>query len=164
MKRNKNQYINFGDETVLVLKSGISVLISTVSVALVKPYTWCREGTGYIMSRSTGKAVKLHRLIMDAKQGDFVDHIDGDPLNNTLANLRRCTKQQNEFNQKIRVDNKTGFRGVSYNPMCGKYRACVCINGKQIHLGLYESPRDAAKAYNAKAIVIFGEYARLNVV
>jgi len=162
MKKNSNEYLDFGKETFLVLKNDIVAIVSTSCLPLIQHYTWCREGTGYLMSRTYGHAVKLHRLVIGAKKGEYVDHIDGDKINNTLSNLRICTKQQNEFNQKLRTDNTTGYRGVSYHRQSNKYRACINIGGKQIHLGLFESPHEAARAYNLKAVELYGEYARIN--
>lgn len=159
--RNTNKYEVHGNTTLIIMKSGKKAMISTEFLDLVKPYTWCVEGTGYVMSRSSGNAVKLHRLITNAQKGQFVDHIDGNPLNNTLSNLRVCRKQQNEFNAKIRSDNKSGYKGVCL-ARNGKYRAYINLNGIQHNLGVYCSKKDAAKAYNNMAKKLFGEYARLN--
>lgn len=89
----KNDFETFGEYTAIYLKNGLFTVISTESLELVIPYTWCMEGTGYVMSRTGGKAVKLHRIITEAQKGDYVDHIDRNPLNNTLGNLRLCKKQ-----------------------------------------------------------------------
>ena len=145
------------------MKNGKKSIISTEFLDLVKPYTWCVEGTGYVMSRSNGKAIKLHRLITNAQKGQFVDHIDGNPLNNTVSNLRLCRKQQNEFNTKIRSDNKSGYKGVCLTRN-GKYRAYISLNGTQYNLGVFSTKEDAARAYNSKAKKLFGEYARLNLI
>lgn len=161
---NNNSYIIGDVESILILKNNEKVKISTESLEKIWPYTWCIEGTGYVMSRTSGKAVKLHRLITNADKGKFVDHIDGDVRNNTILNLRICRKQQNEFNTKIRRDNSSGFKGVSYIEKLNKYRAYINYCGKQINLGLHEDKIRAAKAYNNKAIELFGEFARLNDV
>jgi hypothetical protein len=164
MRNNTNEYLDFGKETVLVLKSGVAALVSALSVPLIEKYTWCQEGTGYIMSRTTSRAVKLHRLITGAHEGEYVDHIDGDPLNNTIENLRICTKQQNEFNQKRRIDNTSGYRGVCSYGKDGKYRAYINVSGKYIHIGVFDSSEEAAKAYDCKAAELYGEFARFNFV
>lgn len=161
--RNTNKFITLGNTTLIIMKNGKQAVISTEFLDLVKPYTWCVEGTGYVMSRSSGKAVKLHRLITNAQKGQFVDHIDGNPLNNTISNLRLCQKQQNEFNTKIRSDNKSGYKGVCLMRN-GKYRAYINLNGIQHNLGVFATKEEAARAYNSKAKILFGEYARLNTV
>jgi len=164
MNNNQNEYFIGEKETVIKMKGGKACRISAECFEKVWPYTWCVEGTGYVMSRTSGRAVKLHRLIMNARKGEYVDHIDGDRLNNTLENLRICRKQQNEFNQKIRRDNSTGYKGVSFFKARGKYRAYINKDRKRYELGLFEKKEDAALAYNEKAIELFGEFARLNEI
>lgn len=159
---NSNIYVIGNVESLLILKNNQKVRVLTESLEKIRSYTWCIEGTGYVMSKTFGKAVKLHRVITGAGKGEFVDHRDGDVKNNTLDNLRICTKQQNEFNTKIRADNTTGFKGVSFNKKRNKYRSYIVYCGKQISLGEYQYKVDAAKVYNKKALELFGEFARLN--
>lgn len=163
-KRNTNLYLHVGDMTLLILRSGHVVYVSTESVPKIRDYTWCIEGTGYVMSATKGKAVKLHRIITDAPRGKFVDHRDGDPLNNTLDNLRICSKKQNEYNSKTRADNSSGYRGVCLINKNGKYRAYITKDGKQTSLGVFSDKHAAAKAYNSAAEKLFGEFARLNKI
>lgn len=160
----KNEYQTFGEYTAVYMCTGILCVISTVSLGIILPYTWCLDGNGYVMSRTFGKTVKLHRLIMNAGVNEYVDHIDGNPLNNTLDNLRICKKQQNEFNSKLRSDSSSGYKGVSYRKDRHYYRSYINKDGKQYHLGNYNTKEEAARAYNQKAIELFGEYARLNDV
>ena len=164
MNNNRNEYCVGNDVTIIKMKGGKECRVSTDTFEMLWPYTWCVEGTGYVMSRTSGHAVKMHRLIMNAKKGEFVDHIDGDPLNNTLDNLRICRKQQNEFNQKVRVDNTTGYKGVSLLKSTGKYRAYINKNGIRYELGVFHTKKEAALAYNMKAVELFGEFARLNEI
>jgi len=96
----------------------------------------------------------MHRLILGSRVGEEVDHKDGDGLNNQRSNLRSCTCSQNAANS-VR-NSKTGYRGVC--KYWNKWR--VIIGG--IHLGLYDTPKEAAKAYNEAAIEKYGEFARLN--
>ena len=161
--RNTNQYIPVGGTVVILLRSGKQILVDPESVEVLSRYTWCITGTGYAMSRTTGPATLMHRLLAGAKAGEYVDHINGDPLDNRLSNLRRCRKQQNEFNTKIRSDNKSGYRGVC-KARRGKYRAYIVKDGKQHSLGEFSNPVDAARAYNRKAIEMFGDFARLNQI
>ena len=111
------------------------------------------------MTRSVRPSVSMQRFLVAAKPREIVDHIDRDPLNNTLGNLRVVTKQENAMNAGVRSDNSTGYKGVSYHKRSGKYRAYIAINGKQKHLGLYTSADDAARAYATAARSYFGEYA-----
>ena len=161
---NNNKYTICGNIAILKMKGDQECLISVESLEKIRPYTWCVEGTGYAMSRTFGRAVKMHRLVVNAGKGDYVDHIDGNRLNNTLSNLRICSKKQNEYNSKIRADNSSGFKGVSFDKRKDKYRAYINKDGHQYHLGYFWSAEDAAQAYNLMAQEFFGEYARLNPI
>jgi hypothetical protein len=70
------------------------------------------------------------------------------------------TAQQNKMNSSVYKNNKSGFKGVNLEGR--KYRATIKLNGKKMHIGLFETPEQAAKAYDEIAKNIFGEYARLN--
>ena len=159
-----NSYEILGKETIIHMKRGKECIISTSTIEIVRPYTWCVEGTGYVMSRSSGIAVKIHRLITSAKKGIYVDHIDGNPLNNRLENLRTCFKQQNEFNTKRRSDNTSGYKGVCFDSKRALFRAYITKDGKQYHLGYFITKEEAAYAYNKMAVELFGDFARLNEI
>lgn len=154
-----NTYHIFGEVAVCVLSNGALALVSTASVPLLENYTWCLSGNGYAMTRSCTPSVSMHRLLKDAQPGDIVDHADRNPLNNTLENLRICTKVENSINTKLRSDNSVGFKGVSFHKGAGKYRAYINVNGKQKSLGLFEKAEDAAERYIEAARELFGEFA-----
>ncbi len=104
--------------------------------------------------------VLLHRLLTGAQKGQLVDHIDGDPLNNTRANLRICNNTQNSWNTGNRRGKYKGTTLLKY----GKWQATITANGKPKYLGVFESEEAAALAYNEAAKVLHGEFARLNVI
>jgi len=159
----RNTYTICGDYAVIRTSAGKSIFVDTEDLPLLSAFTWCVGGTGYAMSRTGGSATLMHRLLIGAPRGMFVDHIDGSPLNNRKGNLRVCRKQQNEFNTKVRRDNTCGYRGVCPSRR-GKFRAYINLNGKQESLGEYLRPEDAARAYNKRAVELFGEFARLNEI
>lgn len=101
----------------------------------------------------------IHRLIMNAQPGEFVDHINGDTWDCRRENLRLCTHQQNMQNRKVHSHSKTGVKGVCWD---GKtFRARIRINGKQVWLGRSPTVEGAAALYNAAALEHFGEFARV---
>ena len=106
--------------------------------------------------------IVMARLIMKAPPDLEVDHIDHNALNNQKYNLRICTHAQNDRNSKIRNDNTSGYKGVSWRPDRKKWRANININMRQLHLGYFDDPKSAAKAYNKAALIHFGEFALLN--
>ncbi len=89
----------------------------------------------------------LHRLIMNAPEGMNIDHINHDPLDNRKKNLRICTQQENMFNQRMRIDNKSGYVGVHWHPESKKWRARIYTNKKGKSLGLFTSRKEASRAY-----------------
>jgi hypothetical protein len=113
---------------------------------------------------ANGKVVRLHRLIMGLTEGDgkVVDHIDGDPTNNCKSNLRVCDQRGNRCNSGRRLNNYSGFKGVSYHKSHKSYQAVIAYNGKVKYIGTFKDPVEAAKAFNEEAIKIHGEFARLN--
>lgn len=88
-----------------------------------------------------------------------VDHKDGRQSNNRWSNLRVASSAQNQYNSRIRTDNATGFKGVSLNKS-GSYVAYLNCGGKRIHLGSFSTARRAARARNAAAKVLHGEFSR----
>ncbi len=103
----------------------------------------------------------MYRLIMNAPKGMVVDHYDGNGLNNCRANLRICTRQQNAYNSR-RSGGTSQFKGVHFEKATGKWRATITLKGEHFDLGLYDDEVEAARAYDRKAIELFGEFAYLN--
>lgn len=92
----------------------------------------------------------------------LVDHINGDGLDNQRHNLRQATGTQNNANARRRADNRSGFKGVSRRPDRRSWHARIQADRKLRHLGDYATPEAAARAYDAAARELFGEFARLN--
>ncbi len=105
---------------------------------------------------------RMHRLIMNPKKGEQVDHINGNGLDNRKSNLRICTNTQNQYNRKLNRRNKTGYKGVHWNKEKCKYRASIRHNKKLVFIGDFNSPIEAAKAYDEKALELFAEFAKTN--
>ena len=109
--------------------------------------------------------VHLHRLIANAQPGELIDHVDRDPLNCRRSNLRRVTRQQNNQNRSPNQRQRTSkYKGVYLARSFGCFRAAIVHNRKRIMLGYFKNEEDAARAYNAKAVELFGEFAYLNPV
>lgn len=112
---------------------------------------------GYRVVQFKGAFIRVHRFIWWIDNGvvpDIVDHITHVTDDNTK--LRDCTHQQNMFNRRISKKNKCGYKGVVYHQ--GKYRAVIRKDGKQVHIGSYDTPQEASDAYYAKAVELFGEF------
>lgn len=107
--------------------------------------------------------ILMHRVILNTPIGTQVDHADRNGLNNQKNNIRNCNSTENQHN-KVGWS-KSGFKGVylvkyKTNPI--RYRACIQINNKFIHLGYYNTAEEAAKEYDRVALLHFGSFARTN--
>lgn len=112
--------------------------------------------TRYARAKISGKNYAVHRLVWLYHHGAFpkagLDHINRDPLDNRIENLRECDQSENSQNRRLAKDNTSGHIGVSKHKMTGKWQANICIRQKQYYLGLFESFELAVNAYNeAKA-------------
>jgi hypothetical protein len=104
----------------------------------------------------------MHRLIIAAPRGMQVDHIDGNGLNNTRLNLRLADHSRNQMNRPAGKNNSAGYKGVSYHKAAGKFLSQIGHNGKNIYLGLHDTPEAAHAAYVAAALELHGEFACTN--
>lgn len=111
------------------------------------------------------KSVYMHHDILKSHPGMIIDHIDGNGLNNKKENLRIGTYQQNAQNaRKTNKDTTSKYKGVHYRKPMKKWVARIGVNYKRISLGYYVLEKEAALAYNTKALELFGEYARINTI
>jgi hypothetical protein len=96
---------------------------------------------GYIDIKINGKIYLAHRLIFLYHHGylpKYIDHIDGNPLNNKIENLREATQQQNCKNSKISKANTSGVKNVSFSKKSKKWQVSLSIDKKLKHIGFYE--------------------------
>lgn len=136
-------------------------------------YEWLNQWNWYVHfsrgmaspCRHSGKkphrtTIKMHQVIMKPPGGFVVDHINRDSLDNRRANLRICTPMQNMKNRK-HTHSESGFKGVGRHAS-GLWRVRIAHDKKVYSLGHFIDPIQAAKAYDAAAIKLHGEFASLN--
>ena len=152
-----------GDCMRYICPDGSSFLFDREDIGTAVSRLW-RPKQGYFRAHVDGKSISFHRFIMNAKEGEIIDHIDGNTHNNRKSNLRKASQSQNLQNTKTRIDNSTGYKGVSFNKRTRRYEAYININGKKKGLGLFDTANTAAQAYNRAAVHFFGEFARTNVL
>jgi hypothetical protein len=160
-----NYYTHHGDYTVGTLTTGEEFMFDTNDFPVVSPHRWSYHD-GYVRNQVySGKNIFLHTLLFlpySAEKNVFVAHNNHNGLDNRRANLRLATKSQINMIRKAPVNNTSGYKGVSYMATKRKFRARIKVNGKEHHLGLFETAELAAIAYDEAAFKLHGEFAYLN--
>ncbi len=128
------------------------------------PHKHKNKDIWYVIGHNGVSSIGLHHFIVGKNDNGCIDHADRNGLNNTRSNLRFATLSQNRANSKIPINNKTGYKGVRLDAGRKKFSALIRVNKKNIHLGTFDDPKEAGKAYNVAAVKHFGEFARLNDV
>lgn len=128
-------------------------------VDLVASHSWSGRPSGATLYVAS-KRGSLHRLILGlGPVNPEVDHFDGDGLNNRRSNLRTATRQGNCANRS-KWGSRSRYKGVQ--PRNGGWEARHYLNGRTVYIGVFGSEEEAAKAYDAAALRVHGEFARLN--
>lgn len=158
-------------------RPGTFAIVDDDDYEAVRRVKWSNNNCGYVQStRGT-----LHRFVMKAIKGQEIDHINRNKLDNRKDNLRFCTRSENCRNrpdfkgntqelQSIRKlgrgiiqrrrPNASGYHGVSKNGT--KWSSTIGQHNKRYHLGCFSTAEEAARAYDRKAIQLYGKHAKLN--
>lgn len=138
------------------LTKGRFAIIDKKSLELVKGRKWTAvessNGSGYY---AVNRAGRMHRFILGAKEGDTVDHENGDGLDNRLKNIRICTKSQNCVNR--RTTPGRFLRGVFQVKKSSRYYASIKIEGKMKYLDSFKTEQEAHAVYLKKAHKVYGK-------
>lgn len=147
----------------LVNTDGLCAMVDAADYEWLSRYTWramcARGGAFYACTYCEGKLCFMHRMIMNPPAGMVVDHKNRYGLDNHRANLRNATRGQNNINRQYRAG-VSGFRGVF--PCGDKWGARIGHQRRELHIGVFDDPAEAARAYDRKAIELHGEFACLN--
>ncbi|MDP1873673.1 HNH endonuclease [Phenylobacterium sp.] len=147
------------------LTQGRVALVDPTGLAKAGTFKWCFDGRYAcrgVGPRGNHRREYLHRFLMDAPNGAQVDHINGDKLDNRLENLRLCGFTENRHNVGLTRRNTSGFKGVSFNSRRRAWIAQITCAGVHHYLGQYDSPEAASRAYDAAALKLQGEFARVS--
>lgn len=152
----------------IMLTRGQVTLVDDEDFEWLSQWKWCaRKGASgkFYAARSQwdsdtkkNKTIIMARVIVGAKKGEEVDHKNGNTLDNRRRyNLRLCTPTQNRHNVGLSRRNTSGYKGVAFRKNSRKWEARMYL-----YLGSFNLKEEAARAYDKKAIELFGEFAKLN--
>ena len=122
-----------------------------------------RRKDGYKVLCIHYKKWLLHRLVYLWHKGvlpDYLDHIDGNPRNNRIENLRECSLSQNQQNRRMGRDNSSGIKGVSWHKYSQKWRATIRYNKEQVHLGFFDDINKASEVIKEYRAKMHGEFCK----
>lgn len=137
-------------------KAGLTFTIDDADFKLVKDKVCYQHNMGYVMIGSNS----LHRLLLDVKDPyQLVDHINKNKTDNSRANLRLCSAQQNAYNKGVYKTSQTGFKGVHFYKPRDKFVAYINFEGKRKHLGYFATAEEASIAYASASHKFHGEFA-----
>lgn len=162
---NSHQAVYENKVFVFTLNDGDLAMVSDRWRKHVMCYAWSKHRDGYAYAKTdSGKNTYLHRFVhalLHGPNNQLVDHANGNRLDCTDGNLRLATHAENRQNTK-KVRGTSKYIGVYYNAKRKKWVASIQHEGSNKHIGYYDVELDAAKAYNERAKLHYGEFAKLN--
>lgn len=151
---------------IVLNKRDVVALVDDEDFERISRYKWClwsskKRTQRYAIRHEAGKTIWMHRFIMNAPRGREVDHRNGNGLDNRRDNLRLCTHAENLHNSGLGRANTSGYKGVTKSNRV--FQAKITIGEVHYNLGTFRTARQAARAYDAAADIMHGEFATRNL-
>lgn len=148
----------------ITASNGAVATIDAADFDYLSQFRWHQDGYGYFMRRvvkdnGLTTTVRLHREIMNAPTGQYVDHINRDVLDNRRSNLRLCTPAQNQWNVGRRRTNTSGVSGVYFYKPLQKWGVKFKVNEEDKFFGYHDTFEDAVAVRNEAMLKHRGEFA-----
>lgn len=145
------------------LSDGRVALVDDEDYSLVSGLVWTpEERNDRVYARNIAQRLYMHRLLLGDPPGD-IDHENRNGLDNRRSNLRLATRSQNNLNsRRIKGSFSSRFKGVSWRKDRQWWIAYITKDGHREEIGHFTDEVVAAKARDARAVELFGEFARLN--
>lgn len=140
------------------------VLYDECDHKLVSAYKWLITSDGYVLANFKGTYALMHRMILNAPKGSFIDHKNRIKTDNRRENIRFCTLAQNQQNRDKcnKRPSTSKYRGVSMVYSGRGFRASIRTGKRTIPLGRFDNEEEAARAYDKAARELHGEFANPN--
>jgi hypothetical protein len=143
-------------------------LVDDEDYEYLNQWKWHKGNHGYVSNCkwTNGKTVHelIHRVITKAPKDMYVDHINHNKIDNRRCNLRICTQSQNVSNQRPKKQKYKGVVFIKFGKRNKRWKFEICCNKEKFTSKSYLTEKEAAIAYNEKALELFGEFACLNVI
>ena len=159
---------------ILELSNGYQATVDDRDYEIVSKFKWTAQVSSRTVyayrrqrySNSISEKIYLHRFILGLLNDKSleVDHVNGSGLDNRRINLRPCIGYENKRNVRIRLNSKSGYKGVGWNKLNKTWDSYIKFHGRKIHIGCFKDKKEAAKAYDKKSNELFGEFSRPNFV
>ena len=162
---DKNEIVTYKDYTEVILynrknEEVARAIIDLEDVERVSKHKWALNSYGYVITNINRKTVYLHRFLLEYEGRMDIDHENGNKLDNRKSNLRIVTHDKNMLNRSKHSNNTSGKTGIYFDKANNKWKAYITINGKRIHLGLFNDFEQAKKVRKEAEIEYFGNYRR----
>lgn len=125
---------------------------------------WCASGKkSKLQVTVDGWVYSVHRIIWTMVNGSigpsqFIDHINGDPFDNRLSNLRLSTNTTNQWNRKTPKNSTSKVKGVTWSRKLDKWKSTIRVNGQYRHLGYFSTKGQAASAHAKASLIMHGAF------
>lgn len=130
---------------------------------LIQSRSWYKDKDGYLVScyyyAGQRRFVRFHRIVMNAKEDEAVDHINHKRTDNRKRNLRVCKRAENDRNRGLYATNTSGISGVHFDKKRNKWVASITYSHRRIFIGRFLYKEEAVKARLVKEAELFKDFA-----
>ena len=156
----KNEYNLSGEFGIGYTSKGEEFYFDLEDYDKIKNYCWYIDKAGYVRTNRVIPNIKFHNFILEEDDITCIDHIFGDTNDNRKQNLRIANKFENAENAKLRVDNKSGTKGVKWDKKTKQWVGQIQCHNKRFHLGYFKDLQDAIKTREIVELYLFKNFSR----
>lgn len=160
---NNKENIKLFDNYGILFVENTDVYFDIEDLPIIKSRIWGIDKDGYLVHSyfyfGQLRFVRFHRLIMDVKPAQIVDHINRNRADNRKNNLRVCERTENDRNRGLYATNTSGITGIHYDKKRNKWVASITYNCKRLFIGRFDFKEEAVKARLIKEVKLFKDFA-----